>query len=56
VGGLIGQPFDDCAAKFAVEGFTESLASHVMPSFGVCRWRHLQDCRRGGGLGDAMHP
>ncbi len=32
VGGLIGQPFNDayCAAKFAVEGFMESLAPVVL--------------------------
>ena len=37
VGGLVGQPFSEiyCAAKFAVEGFVESLASYVTPSFGV---------------------
>ena len=37
VGGLVGQPFNEiyCGAKFAVEGFTESLASYVTPSFGV---------------------
>ncbi|MEM7730018.1 MAG: SDR family oxidoreductase [Pseudomonadota bacterium] len=37
VGGLVGQPFNDfyCAAKFAVEGFTESLASYVGPAFGI---------------------
>lgn len=37
VGGLVGQPFNEfyCAAKFAVEGYTESLASYVQPSFGI---------------------
>lgn len=37
VGGLIGQPFNEiyCGAKFAVEGFTESLSSYVTPAFGV---------------------
>lgn len=37
VGGLVGQPFNEiyCAAKFAVEGFTEALASYVSPSFGI---------------------
>jgi NAD(P)-dependent dehydrogenase (short-subunit alcohol dehydrogenase family) len=37
VGGLVGQPFNEvyCASKFAVEGFTESLASYVTPRFGV---------------------
>lgn len=37
VGGLVGQPFNEiyCAAKFAVEGYTESLASYVTPGFGI---------------------
>ncbi|WP_424984562.1 SDR family oxidoreductase [Microbulbifer sp. S227A] len=37
VGGLVGQPFNEiyCAAKFAVEGYTESMASYITPSFGV---------------------
>lgn len=37
VGGLVGQPFNEiyCAAKFAVEGFTESLACYVTPNFGI---------------------
>ena len=37
VGGLVGQPFNEfyCAAKFAVEGYTESLASYITPAFGV---------------------
>ncbi|MGJ8533729.1 MAG: SDR family oxidoreductase [Alphaproteobacteria bacterium] len=37
VGGLVGQPFNEiyCAAKFAVEGFTESLATYVTPNFGI---------------------
>lgn len=37
VGGLVGQPFNEvyCASKFAVEGYTESLAAYVQPSFGV---------------------
>ncbi|TCI85531.1 SDR family oxidoreductase [Tenacibaculum sp. M341] len=37
VGGLVGQPFNElyCGAKFAVEGFTEALASYVSPSFGI---------------------
>jgi NAD(P)-dependent dehydrogenase (short-subunit alcohol dehydrogenase family) len=36
VGGVIGQPFNDayCAAKFAVEGFMESLAP-VVKRFGI---------------------
>jgi NAD(P)-dependent dehydrogenase (short-subunit alcohol dehydrogenase family) len=37
VGGLVGQPFNEfyCAAKFAVEGYTESLASYLTDSFGI---------------------
>jgi NAD(P)-dependent dehydrogenase (short-subunit alcohol dehydrogenase family) len=37
VGGLVGQPFNEfyCAAKFAVEGYTESLASYVEDDFGI---------------------
>jgi NAD(P)-dependent dehydrogenase (short-subunit alcohol dehydrogenase family) len=37
VGGLVGQPFNEiyCAAKFAVEGYTESLACYVTPNFGI---------------------
>lgn len=37
VGGLIGQPFNEiyCAAKFAVEGYTESLACYVEPNFNI---------------------
>lgn len=37
IGGLVGQPFNEfyCAAKFAVEGYTESLATYVQPTFGV---------------------
>lgn len=37
VGGLVGQPFNEiyCAAKFAVEGYMESLASYVTPAFGI---------------------
>lgn len=37
VGGLVGQPFNEiyCAAKFAVEGYTEALASYVSPNFGI---------------------
>ena len=36
VGGLVGQPFNEiyCAAKFAIEGYTESLASY-MPQLGI---------------------
>lgn len=37
VGGLVGQPFNEiyCAAKFAVEGYSEALACYVTPNFGV---------------------
>ncbi len=37
VGGLVGQPFNEfyCAAKFAIEGYMESLASYVGPNFGL---------------------
>jgi NAD(P)-dependent dehydrogenase (short-subunit alcohol dehydrogenase family) len=37
VGGLVGQPFNEvyCASKFAVEGYTEALASYVQPNFGI---------------------
>lgn len=37
VGGLVGQPFNEiyCAAKFAVEGYTEALASYVGPAFNI---------------------
>lgn len=37
VGGLVGQPFNEiyCASKFAVEGYTESLASYVQPAFNI---------------------
>ena len=37
VGGLVGQPFNEiyCASKFAVEGYIESLASYVGPTFGL---------------------
>lgn len=37
VGGLVGQPFNEfyCAAKFGVEGYTESLASYIQPKFNV---------------------
>ena len=37
VGGLVGQPFNEvyCAAKFAVEGYTEALACYVTPHFGI---------------------
>jgi NAD(P)-dependent dehydrogenase (short-subunit alcohol dehydrogenase family) len=37
VGGLVGQPFNEiyCAAKFAVEGYMEAMASYITPSFGI---------------------
>ena len=37
VGGLVGQAFNEfyCAAKFAVEGYTEGLASYITPLFGI---------------------
>ena len=37
VGGLVGQPFNEiyCAAKFAVEGYTESMASYIQPNFNI---------------------
>lgn len=37
VGGLVGQPFNEiyCAAKFAVEGYTEAMASYITPNFGI---------------------
>ena len=37
VGGLVGQPFNEiyCAAKFAVEGYTESMASYIEAGFGI---------------------
>lgn len=37
VGGLVGQPFNEvyCGAKFAVEGFTEALASYTTREFGI---------------------
>ncbi len=37
VGGLVGQPVNEiyCAAKFALEGFTESIATYMKPYFGI---------------------
>ncbi|MFD1552575.1 short-chain dehydrogenase/reductase [Putridiphycobacter roseus] len=37
VGGLVGQPFNElyCAAKFAVEGFTEAMASYISKPFNI---------------------
>ena len=37
VGGLVGQPMNEiyCSAKFAVEGFVESMATYLEPYFGI---------------------
>ena len=37
VGGLVGQPMNEiyCAAKFAVEGLTESMATYLTPYFNI---------------------
>ena len=37
VGGLVGQAFNElyCAAKFAVEGYTEAMATYITPLFGI---------------------
>ncbi|GAA5221552.1 SDR family oxidoreductase [Membranihabitans marinus] len=37
VGGLVGQPFNElyCAAKFALEGYTEAQASYISSAFGI---------------------
>lgn len=37
VGGIVGQPINEiyCAAKFALEGFTESIATYMKPYFGI---------------------
>lgn len=37
VGGLVGQPFNElyCAAKFAVEGYTEALATYLPQTFNI---------------------
>ncbi len=37
VGGLVGQPLNEvyCAAKFAVEGLIESMATYLEPFFGI---------------------
>ena len=37
MGGLVGQPFNEfyCGAKFAVEGYTEAMASYIQPKFGI---------------------
>lgn len=37
VGGLVGQPFNElyCGAKFAVEGYMESLATYVSKAFNI---------------------
>jgi len=46
VGGLVGQPFNEiyCAAKFAVEGYTESLATYLQPNFNI----HFTSIQPGG--------
>ncbi len=46
VGGLVGQPFNElyCAAKFAVEGFTEALATYISDPFNI----HLTTVQPGG--------
>lgn len=37
VGGIVGQPVNEiyCAAKFALEGLTESIATYMEPYFGI---------------------
>ncbi|WP_026897865.1 SDR family oxidoreductase [Daejeonella oryzae] len=37
VGGLVGQPMNEiyCAAKFALEGLSESIATYMEPYFGI---------------------
>ena len=37
IGGLVGQPLNEiyCAAKFALEGLTESIATYLHPYFGI---------------------
>ena len=37
VGGLVGQPLNEvyCAAKFALEGLSESIATYLEPYFGI---------------------
>lgn len=37
IGGLVGQPFNElyCGAKFAVEGYTEALATYLTEPFGI---------------------
>ena len=37
VGGLVGQPFNEfyCAAKFALEGYVESVSTYITPNFGI---------------------
>jgi short-subunit dehydrogenase len=37
VGGLVGQPLNEiyCASKFALEGYTESMATYIQPTFNV---------------------
>lgn len=37
VGGLVGQPLNEvyCASKFAIEGYTESMATYIQPTFNI---------------------
>lgn len=46
VGGLVGQPFNElyCAAKFAVEGYTEAMATYLTKAFGI----HFSSVEPGG--------
>ena len=46
VGGLVGQPFNEiyCAAKFALEGYVESVSTYITPSFKV----HFTNVEPGG--------
>ncbi|USD67607.1 SDR family oxidoreductase [Vibrio sp. SCSIO 43136] len=46
VGGLVGQPFNEfyCAAKFALEGYVESVATYITPNFNV----HFTNVEPGG--------
>lgn len=46
VGGLVGQPFNEfyCAAKFALEGYVESVSTYITPHFNV----HFTNLEPGG--------
>ena len=46
VGGLVGQPFNEiyCAAKFAVEGYVESVSTYITPHFNI----HFTNVEPGG--------